>query len=151
MKTKTCDLLDKYRDGELSASEQSAYESHLSGCADCRMGMTLLNNIVHLIKTEETVPLDRANQIARNAFRHANSWDFEVISWLRPAPALATLALMIALFSSLWIISGNRKVTAYSEYEKLMEEADAVSVRSSLSQFRNSDLVTWLEQEGNSQ
>jgi anti-sigma factor RsiW len=151
MKTKMCDLLDKYRDGELSASEQSVFESHLSGCEDCRMAMALLNNIVHLIKTEEAVPLDRANQIARNAFQHAKSWDFEVISWLRPAPALATLALMIALFSSLWIISGNRQVTSYSEYEKLMEEADAVTVRSSLSQFRNTDLVTWLEQEGNSQ
>jgi anti-sigma factor RsiW len=152
MKAKrACSLLDKYRDKELSDADRSAFESHLTACDDCRMAMALLNNVIHAMKMEEAESVDRADAIARNAFRRASSWDFEVISWLRPGPALAALALMLAL-SSVWMISSGRRVTSYSEYEKLIEEADAVNVGSGLSQIRNdSELVTWLEREGNSQ
>jgi anti-sigma factor RsiW len=147
-----CKLLDKYRDGELNSAERNGFDSHLAACEDCRMTISLLNNVVRLIKAEEVQPLDMADRIAREAFQRAHSWDFEIISWLRPGPALAALTLMIALFSSLWMITGNRQASAYSEYEKLMEEADAIDRGINLSQVRSdSEFVTWLEQEGNSQ
>jgi len=143
-----CSLLDKYRDGELGASDRSRFESHLASCEDCRTAMALLNNVVHLIKTEELRPMDMADVIARKAFRRAHSWDYEVISWLRPLPALTALTLMLVLCSSLLIISGNRPISTYSEYEKLMEEADASNLGARASQVSNiSEFVSWLEQE----
>ena len=141
---RVCKLLDKYRDGELTSSERSDFESHLAVCENCRVTMSLLNNVVHLIKAEEMQPVDMADRIAREAFQRAHSWDFEIISWLRPAPALAALTMMLALFSSLWLFTGSRQGVAYSEYEKLVEEANAMNLGTS-------EFATWLEQEGNSQ
>jgi anti-sigma factor RsiW len=149
---RACKLLDKYRDGELSSAERNDFESHLAACEGCRMTMSLLNNVVHLIKAEEVRPLDMADRIARQAFQRAHSWDFEIISWLRPGPALAALTLMAVLFSSVWMITGNRQVSVYSEYEKLIDEADAVNLGTSLSQVQNnSEFSSWLEQGGNSE
>ena len=145
---RTCKLFDRYRDGELNSAERSAYESHLASCEDCRARMSLLNNLVQIIRAEDVQPLDTADRIARRAFERGHSWDVEVISWLRPGPALAALTLMLALFSSLWIFMGNRQVIAYSEYEKLMEEATAMN-SGTLTPARNaSELFLWLEQEG---
>ena len=147
-----CSLLDRYRDGELSAPERSRFESHMTSCEDCRTTMALLNNVVHIIRREDVRPLDVADGIARQAFRRVNSWDYGIISWLRPKPALAALTLFLVLCSSLWVILGNRHASTYSEYEALMEEADASNLDAKASQVRNnSDFVAWLEQEGNSQ
>ena len=79
------------------------------------------------------------------------SWDFLVISWLRPGTAFATLALIVVLFSFFWLAPNIRKVNTDSEYEKLMDEADAAGIGSRVSQLHtDSELVIWLQQEGNS-
>jgi anti-sigma factor RsiW len=149
---RTCDLLDKYRDGELEAAGQKEFQSHLLICEDCRTKMALLNNLVQILKQEEVRPLDLANQIARQAFLKDKSWDALVISWLRPGPVLAALSLMLVLFSFLWLLPGNSQVSAYSEYEKLMDEADSINQKTSLPQVSSeSALGLWLQQEGNSE
>jgi hypothetical protein len=149
---RTCKLFDKYRDRELSSAERSRFEFHLPGCEDCRMRMSLLDSLVRIVKTEEIRPRDIAERIARRAFQQKHSWDAEVASWLRPGPALAALSLVLILFSSLWIVSRNQQGIAYSEYERLIDEADAVSLSTSVSQAGSkSELILWLEQEGNSQ
>jgi hypothetical protein len=148
---RTCDWFDKYRDGELAAAERGEFEAHLAICHDCRARGALLDRVVCLVRSEEVRPFDRAEQIARQAFQRANSWDAEIISWLRPGPAMAAVALLLVLFSSLWLISNNRQ-TIYPEYEKLMDEVDSVGLASRLSQVRNDNrLVIWQEQEGNTQ
>ena len=147
-----CKMFDRYRDNELGPAERSQFESHLAACEDCRARISLLNNLVRVMKAEEVRPVDIADRIAQRAFERGHSWDFEVLTWLRPGPALAALTLMIALFSSLWIISRDQQVTSYSEYQKLMEEADAVSISTRMSEVRNDNtLALWIEQEGNSQ
>jgi len=148
---RTCDLFDKYRDGELVAAERSEFEAHLAICRDCRTKEVLLDRVAFLVRSEEVRPLDLADRVARLTFQRANSWDAEIISWLRPGPAMAAVTLLLILCSSLWVISNSRQAI-YPEYEKLMDEVDSVSLGSRLSQVRNDDrLVIWQEQEGNSQ
>jgi hypothetical protein len=148
---RTCNVFDKYRDGELNPAERSAFELHLAVCEHCRTKMTLLSKIVHILRQEEVRPLDQADRIARKAFNLGSSWDALVVSWLRPGPAMAALALVLVLFSFLWIIPGNQRINAYSEYQQLMDETNAVSLGTSVSQLRNdSELVLWLELEGHS-
>jgi hypothetical protein len=152
-----CDLFDKYRDGELGPAEQSEFQSHLAVCRDCRGKMSLLNNLVHVLKQEEIRPLDLANQIAQRAFQEQDSWSTLVISWLRPGPAwVAALGMMIVPFSFLWLKPIGQKLDFYSEYEKLMSETESINLSSStiVSQSQahtDSELVLWLEQEGQSQ
>ena len=147
-----CKQFDRYRDHELSVTERTQFESHLEVCEDCRTRMALLNNIVHLIRSEEVRPVDMAERIAQEAIRRGHSWDFEVLSWLHPGPAVAAAALMLALFSSLLMISNSRQGSTYGEYEKLMDEADTVNLSTNVSQTHtDSELVVWLEQEGYSQ
>ena len=147
-----CDLFDKYRDDELGPAERGEFQSHLAICEDCRTKMSLLNNVVLVLKQEEVRPLDLADRIARQAFAKDKSWDALVISWLRPGPVLAALSLMLVLFSFLWLLPGNGQVSAYSEYQRLMDEADSINQKASLSQATaESALGLWLQQEGNSQ
>jgi len=149
---RTCDLFDKYRDGELGAAGQKEFQSHLSSCEDCRMKTALLNNLVQVLKQEEVRPVDLADQIARKAFRKDKSWDALLVSWLRPGPVLVALSLMLVLFSFLWLLPGNGQVSAYSEYQKLMDEADSISLKASLSQVSSESVLgLWLQQEGNQQ
>lgn len=149
---RTCDLFDKYRDGELESAKRREFESHLSACEDCRTKMSLLNNLVQALKLEEIQPQDIADRIARQAFLKNKSWDVIVLSWLRPGPVLAALSLALALFSFLWLLPGNGQVSAYSEYQRLMDEADSINQKASLSQIgTESALGIWLQQEGNSQ
>jgi len=149
---KTCELFDRYRDKELDAAEGSRFETHLAACDDCRTKMARLNNLAYVLKRGVIPQVDLSEQIARRAFKEGRSWDILVVSWLRPWPAFATLALVLALFSFLWLAPNFRPVNNYSEYEKLMDEADAVNIESSISEVRNdSDLVIWLQQGGDSQ
>ncbi len=148
-----CSLFDEYRDGELNSIERRQFESHLAVCEDCRIKMSLLNNLVCILKRDETeMPAGLAVRIVQKAFRKTISWDALVVSWIQPRPALAALALVLALFSFLWLVSDYEHVNAYSEYETLMQEADAMNLEMSFSDVRNdSELVIWLEQEGSSQ
>jgi anti-sigma factor RsiW len=147
-----CDLFDQYRDEELNAAERTAFESHLGSCEDCRMKKSLLDHVVLIVRKEAAQPIDMASRIAHRAFLRKNSWASAVVSWLHPLPAMAALVLALVLFSSLWIISGNGKVSAYSEYEQLIEEVKAQNLRNQLSQADpDTVIVDWLEQEGNPQ
>jgi anti-sigma factor RsiW len=149
---RTCTVFDKYRDGELNSAERNEFEKHLAVCEECRTKMALLNNLVHVLKQEEIKPLDRADRIARQAFSTGKSWDALVVSWLRPGPALAALTLVLLFFSFLWITPGDQQINEYSEYQQLMDEADEIVLGMSVSQVSNdSELVLWLNQEGNSQ
>jgi anti-sigma factor RsiW len=149
---RTCDLFDKYRDGELESAERSEFQSHLAGCEDCRTKMNLLTNLVQVFRQAEVRPLDLADQIARQAFLKDRSWDAIVVSWLRPGPVLAALSLILVLFSFFWLLPGNSQGSAYSEYQRLMDEADSINQKASLLQAGNeSALGIWLQQEGNSQ
>jgi len=148
---RTCNLFNKYRDQELGAAERTEFEAHLATCDDCRTGRALLDNLVCLVKSEKVRPPDMADRIARQAFQRARSWDAEIISWLRPGPAMAVVTLILILVSSLWVISSNRQLT-YPDYEKLMDEADAVNLGSRMSQVGSDNrLEIWLEQEEDSQ
>jgi hypothetical protein len=151
----TCDLFDKYRDGELGSPEQSEFESHLAACESCRTKMFLLNNLVHILKQEESRPLDLADQIARKAFQKDESWASLVVSWLKPGTAwAAALSMMLVLFSFLWLMSGKQQFDMYSEYEKLMNDEAAINLEAStsLTQVRtDSEVMLWLAQGGESQ
>jgi anti-sigma factor RsiW len=150
---RTCSLLDRYRDGELEATEQSQFESHMAGCDDCRSKMSLLDNVVYSLKQDE-VPVHAASpeRVARLAFQRGKSWDILVVSWLRPLPAYIALVLALIVFSFLWLVPDRQQIDAYSEYEVLANETDALSPGGSGTQIHNdSDLMIWLEQEGNSQ
>ena len=85
---RTCDLFDKYRDGELASAEQSAFQSHLAICEDCRMKMALLNNLVQVLRQEEVTPMDLADSIARKAFQRDQPWD--ALSFLAASRARAS-------------------------------------------------------------
>ena len=147
-----CDLFDKYRDGEMKASEQKEFRAHLLICEDCRAKTALLNNLVQVLKQEAIRPLDIADQIARQAFQKGKSWDALVVSWLRPGPVLAALSLVMVLLSFLWLLPGKGQVSAYSEYERLMDEADSINQKADLPQVSSeSALGIWLQQEGSSQ
>lgn len=147
-----CDLFDKYRDEELGTAERSEFESHMDSCENCRMKKALLDHVVFLVRNEEVSSVDMADMIARRAFSQAGTWASDVISWLRPLPAVAALTLTLVLLSSLWMLSGNGKVSLYSQYEQLLEEANGENLGARLSQTGNDDImVDWLEQEGDSQ
>jgi|WetSurSiteA1Bulk_404760.scaffolds.fasta_scaffold06128_5 anti-sigma factor RsiW len=152
---RTCDLFNKYRDGELGAAEQSEFKSHMASCENCRTKMSLLNNLVYILKQEESQPMDLANRIAQKAFLKDESWAALVVSWLRPGPAwAAAFGMMLVLFSFLWVMSGKQRFDMYSEYQKLMDDESAISLgtSTSLSQVRtDSELMLWLAQGGNSQ
>ena len=149
---KICKLFDKYRDKELEEADRSRFEAHLAACDECRTKMTRIDNLVYVLNQDAVPQVDLSQQIARKAFEEGRSWDFLVVSWLRPGTALATLALMFVLFSFAWLAPNLRRVVnTNSEYEKLMEEADAASIGSRVSELRSdSDLVIWLQEEGNS-
>jgi predicted anti-sigma-YlaC factor YlaD len=146
-----CKLFDKYRDKELGGADRGRFEAHLATCDECRTKMARLNNLVCVLNRDRVPQIDLSEQIARKAFAQGRSWDFLVVSWLRPGPAFATLALIFVLFSFLWLVPSLRRVNGNSEYEKLMDEADAIYISSSISEVRSdSDLVIWLQEEGNS-
>jgi predicted anti-sigma-YlaC factor YlaD len=147
-----CKKFDRFRDREMNASEQSAFEAHLAVCDDCRAKMSLLENIVRVLKQEEVQAEDLAEWIAAQAFRRLTSWDSILVSWLRPRQALAAIALALVFVSFVWFFPGNRQVNLLSEYEELMIEADTIIPGTDISQANaDSELVLWLQQEGSPQ
>jgi len=115
--------------------------------------MALLDNLALILKQDPAVlPADLSVRIAKKAFQRNETWDAIVLSWLRPGPAFAALLLVGLLFSTLWIIPNYQPTNAFSEYEKLLGEANAVNIDSSISQIQSeAELVVWLEQEAKSQ
>lgn len=150
---KNCTLFDKYRDGELSGVEKREFEAHLAECSDCRAKMSLLNNLAYILRQDPAVmPLDLSGQIARKAFQQNKTWDALVIGWLRPGPAYAALALVCVLFSALWLMPNYQPANASSEYQMLLNEANAITLDSSIQRIQSdTEFILLLEQEATSQ
>lgn len=145
-----CKLLDRYQDGELDEHQRNLFESHLPGCFKCRLAISILNNLVHsLNRRGHSFPPHRPEQIASRASRQMESWDLQVISWLRPIPAWTTLVLALAFCSILGIFSQDESKAVPGEYEVLDGEIDSKGFGHQQPQFQNdADLVGWLEQQG---
>jgi hypothetical protein len=144
---RTCKLFDKYYDRELSPEERGRFESHLAVCTDCQTMKSLINNVAFVLKQEEmSAQPNLAGRIASRAFSKQRTWDSLIISLLRPAPALVTLTLALALFSSLWIFLNRQPITdSYTVYRNWMREPDTQNLGASLSQIReDNDLLYWL-------
>ncbi|MBP1625203.1 MAG: hypothetical protein H6Q07_3225, partial [Acidobacteria bacterium] len=61
------------------------------------------------------------------------------------------LVLALVLFASLWMVTGDQQVSAYSEYETLMNEADTLNIGTRLQQAgSDNEIMVWLEEEGTS-
>jgi hypothetical protein len=147
----TCDLFDKYRDQELEDSARNAFASHLTTCAECRMRMALLDNLVSVLRQDVIQTTDLANRIARKAFQKASSWDALVASWFKPRFAMAAAGLALVLVCCLWFLPTNRSMASYTEYEILLNQADASNLAGNLLVNNDNELVLQLMQGGNIQ
>jgi hypothetical protein len=148
---KICALFDKYRDGELGRDEKEKFHVHLQGCADCQVKMVFLDNLTLVLKKDPVMMTDLSGKIAKKAFRQNRTWDTVLIGWLRPGPAFAALSLLCLLFSTLWIIPNYKPTNAFSEYERLLDEANAANLDSNISRIQSdAELVVWMEQEARS-
>lgn len=150
---KTCTLFDKYRDGELSRVEEEKFRSHLAGCAECKVKMSLLDNLALILKADPAVlQADLSVKIANKAFQPNRTWDAIVLGWLRPGPAFAALSLVCIIFSALWIIPNYEPTNASSEFEKVLDTASAVNMDAGVSQIQvDTEMAVWLQQEVKSQ
>jgi anti-sigma factor RsiW len=52
MTTHWIDRLSEYHDGELSPAEQTACESHLAACAECRSVLAEIRDVVAMARTD---------------------------------------------------------------------------------------------------
>jgi anti-sigma factor RsiW len=147
----TCDLFDKYRDGELEDSARNAFASHLAACEECRMRAALLDNLVSVLRQDVVQTFDLADRIARKAFQKTTSWDALVASWFRPKFAMAAVGLALALFSCLWFLPGNQSTASYTEYEILLNQADASNLAGNLLANNDNELALQFMQGGNIQ
>jgi anti-sigma factor RsiW len=146
---RVCEWFDRYRDGELSAAQREQFEAHLAGCSDCRTRRVLIENVVHALRFGHAdAPLGFSERTARRAFHQPKSWDAMVVSWLRPAPALIALILMLFIFSFLWLVPSPGQTETYGEYEALVNESYSLSPGGGAPIHNDDDLVGWLEQEG---
>ncbi len=149
---RVCEWFDRYRDDELSADQREQFRAHLAGCPECSGRMMLLDNLVCVLRlSPPEAPPGLAERIARSALTPRKSWDALVVSWLRPVPALITLAVTVLLFSALWLMPGFRRVdtTTVGEYEALVNESYGLGGSGGVGQVHSDDdLANWLEQEG---
>src|SRR5688572_16763918 len=121
-----CNFVDRYLDGELDERQRHVFESHLSACLECRLCLSILNNLVRSLNWHPyDVSSREAQQIAREARRQSETWDLHVISWLRPIPAWTMLVLAIAFYSGLRLFSPYELKTATVEYEALVRELES--------------------------
>jgi anti-sigma factor RsiW len=148
-----CDWFNRHRDGMLDPEQQRQFESHMAVCEECRTRSFLLNSLVRVIKEQELPVLaGRPEQVAAHAYEKCGSWDVLLLSWLRPAPAWSGLALLVILFSFLWILPSAQQSSANSEYEVLMMESDPSNPGGNTPTTLTDDkLERWLEQGGNIQ
>ncbi len=120
-----CKLLDSYRDGELAPRQRSEFELHLRSCPRCRLAQSLLNNIVSSIRAGEPVlPCGLAERIASRAFQQKSTWESYIISWLRPKPVWAAVALSVLILSGVLAWPGRTESNEmYSLYESLWRKS----------------------------
>jgi len=107
----TEDQLNGYVDGSLAATERGAVESHLTGCASCRVETDELRALLaaagelpRAIEPERDLWAgveERIRQRTRDAGRGTGGWRWEVV-----LPLAATV--VVALGVTLWITAGRR-------------------------------------------
>jgi anti-sigma factor RsiW len=144
---KLCDLFNPYRDGMLEQEQRIQFESHLAACDKCRPRLFLLNNMVQAIRDRETPdPADRPEKIAARAYEQTGSWDFLLLSWLRPLPVWSGLAALLILISFLWVapFAGQANLGSDSEYLPF----DGGQEASAVANLSDAELESWLEQGG---
>jgi|LSQX01.1.fsa_nt_gb anti-sigma factor RsiW len=141
---RACALLDRYRDGELDDAGRESFERHLAGCGECRARLRLLDNLVRALKMEPVRTVDLSARIARRAFAPAPTWYTLVASCFPPRLALAAAELGVLLFVFAWFLPGSRTVSAYTEYEKLLNEAEASNLAGRLLVQNDSELLLQL-------
>jgi hypothetical protein len=145
---KNCELLHRYRDGELNDSKTEDFRRHLATCEACRTATALLDNFVSVMR-RETVPMtDVSDKIARQAFQKISSWDGLLAYWFRPRLAFATAGLSIILCAFIWFAPENR-LNDFMAYEMLLDQADASDPASELLDAGDNDFAFVLLQGGN--
>ncbi len=148
-----CDLFDRYRDQELGAADRQGFEAHLDACPRCREKTKLIDRVVDALRTEPAqAPIGFPERIARRAFSREEAWDAEVISLLRPKPALIALLVAVFFFSTLWLVPELNRTAIPGEFEALVNETYSLIPGSGVSQVHTDDeLLSFLEQEGGPQ
>ncbi|MDR1727653.1 MAG: zf-HC2 domain-containing protein [Acidobacteriota bacterium] len=152
-KTHGCELLDRYRDGELDGSQREGFKRHLAVCEYCRTRMALLDNVVSALRRETVQTVDLADRIARRAFGQVAalaadaSWDGLLASWFRPRLAFLAFGTTLVLCALLWFAPGVGQAKEY-EYEKLLNQADAANLAETLLTSSDTEFALTLVQGG---
>jgi hypothetical protein len=147
---KNCELLDRYRDGELDDCQKEEFRQHLIVCETCRMTNTLLDNLVSVIRHEIVPMTDMADVIARQAFNRISSWDGWLAYWFRPRLAFMTACFSIIICGFIWFAPESRPHDPMA-YEMLLDQAETSDPASELLAASDSDFVLMLIQGGNIQ
>jgi len=151
-KMRGCDLLERYRDGELDGSQREGFRRHLAVCERCRTQMALLDGLVSALRQEAVQTVDVADRVARRAFSQVaalTSWDGLLASWFRPRLAFATVCATVVLCAMLWLTPGG-PAKEY-EYEKLLNQAEAANLAETLLTSSDSELALTLVRGGDLQ
>lgn len=146
-----CDKFDKFRDGELESERLKQFESHLASCPECRMKAHLLNNVVEILHKEVPSPLPLSAQeiSARVLEKRSRSWDVQLLSWLRPAPAWAAAAALLILLLLFPTRFGFQPEDPVTDYEVLMAEVTpGAQTETPSSAWSDNQLEQWLQQGG---
>ena len=145
---KSCELLDRYRDGELDDSRTEEFRRHLASCRECGTSNAVLNDLVSVMR-RETVPMtDMADKIARMAFQRISSWDGLLACWFRPGLAFTAACLSVILCVFIWFVPESQP-TDHMAYETLLYMADVSDPAGELLTVSDSDFVLTLLEGGN--
>lgn len=87
--------LSAYLDGEVSADDRTALESHLPGCAQCQLELAALRQTHALLAALPTPSLPRSFTLPAEPTRIAGERRAPV--WSRPAQAIGSIAAMVGL------------------------------------------------------
>jgi anti-sigma factor RsiW len=144
-----CDLFNRYRDGMLDSKQAIQFESHVAACDQCRPRLFLLNNMVHAFSNQD-IPVSKVphGAIAARAFEQCGSLDVFLLSWLKPLPAWAGLAVFLVLATFLWVAPSVQQQPP-GDYEDLITSGD--QSRSLVNDLSDDKLESWLEQGGSLQ
>ena len=142
-----CDLFNQYRDDMLDSEQQKQFESHLAACEKCRPRLFLLNTVVQIIRNQPVPdPTTPPQRVANRAYDQTGSWDFLLLSWLRPLPVWSGLAVLLAFFAFLWVAPFIGQPQSGSDYEYLLTEGD--QQWGAIANLSDAELENWLEQGG---
>lgn len=141
---KTCRLFNQHRDGMLSPEQKVQFETHLATCDECNRRLSLLTHIVHILRNQEIPAATRAPERTADAVYEATgSLDIFLLSWLKPLPVWSGLAVLLILFSFLWVLPFAGESLPADDYEYLFAESS--QQESTITNLSDDALETWLE------